>query len=108
MKAHITLTSRQRQEIEKFVAELLQKERESLYEEVNQEKADIAKRCMFLALLTMHQIGLSARTMRKAQKALPAVTEKYMMYRDEQLADEWARLTLHDIGVETPDTTDKL
>lgn len=55
----------------------------------------------------MHQVGLSPRTMRRVQDALPAVQDKYLEYRADQLADEWARLTLQDIGVDTPETTEK-
>lgn len=108
MKAHIPINAKQRQEIQKIARETLNSEREKLYNAVNNEKDDIAKRCMYLSLLTMQQIGLSPRTMRRAQDALPAVTEKYMQYRVEQLADEWARITLQDIGVETPETKEKL
>lgn len=46
--------------------------------------------------------------MKRVQDALPVVTEKYHEYRAEQLADVWARVVLHDIGVDVPETGEKL
>lgn len=39
---------------------------------------------------------------------VPVVTEKYAEYRNEQLADLWAKLTLDRMGVEVPGTEEPL
>lgn len=130
MKAHLSLNAKQRQDIKKMAENILQeekdrlqnqikeeyeklyeasqKERERINEQVNKEREDISKRCLYIVLLSMYQAGLSPKTMVRVQNAVPAVTEKFMEYRVEQLADEWARVTLQDIGVETPETKEKL
>lgn len=77
-------------------------------EAVNQERGDIAKRAIYLALLACWQVGLAPSTLRKIQAAMMPVTEKYQAYRADQLADLWAQVTLQNIGVDTEETEEKL
>lgn len=97
MRAHIPINAKTHQEIKSLA-----------YDSVMKERADIATRSLYLVLLAMYQVGLSPRTMKRVQDALPVVTEKYHEYRAEQLADVWARVLLQDIGVDVPETGEKL
>lgn len=97
MRAHIPINAKTNKEIKALA-----------HGAVMEERADIATRSLYLVLLAMYQVGLSPRTMKRVQDALPVVTEKYHEYRAEQLADVWARVLLQDIGVDVPETEEKL
>lgn len=75
---------------------------------VNRERDDIAKRALYITLLACWQAGLSPRTLRKIQAAMPAVAEKYKEYRADSLADVWAQVTLQDMGVDVEETEERL
>lgn len=97
MKALIHLDQANRKQLERRAHEAVMKER-----------ADIAMRSLYLVLLACYQVGLSPRTLRKIQDALPVVTKRYSDYRIDQLADNWAHITLQGIGVDVPETESKL
>lgn len=97
MRAHIPINAKTNKEIKALA-----------YDAVMKERADIATRSLYLVLLAMYQVGLSPRTMKRVQDALPVVTKKYHEYRNAQLADEWARVTLQDVGVDVPETGERL
>lgn len=66
---------------------------------------DIATRATYLCLLACYQVGLSPRTLKRIQDAMTGpVADKYNEYRNDQLADLWAQVTLQSIGIEAPKT----
>lgn len=97
MKALIHLDQNNRKQMERRAHEAVMKER-----------SDIAKRSLYLVLMACYQVGLSPRTLRKIQDALPVVTERYSDYRTENLADVWARATLQGIGIDVEETEEGL
>ena len=97
MKAHFPINAKMRQELDKFA-----------HNAVISERADIAQRAMYICLLAMDQAGLDHDTMCRVRDCVPVVTEKYAEYRNEQLADLWAKLTLDSMGVEVPGTEEPL
>ena len=102
MKAMIRMNARERQQANKEI-------RNMVAQEIEKERADIATRAMYLALIACQQVGLSARTLRRIQKLMTGcVAEKYQEYRNDQLADLWAQVTLQEIGVEVEETKEKL
>ena len=97
MKAHFHVNAKMRQELEAYA-----------HEAVLKERADIGNRAVYLVLLAMDQAGLDRDTMCRVRDCVPVVTEKYAEYRNEQLADLWAKLTLDRMGVEVPGTDEPL
>lgn len=79
-----------------------------LNDALNKERDDIAKRALYITLLACWQVGLSPRTLRKIQAAMPDVAEKYKEYRADSLADVWAQVTLQDMGVDVEETEERL
>lgn len=78
-------------------------------EELDKERDDIATRAIYLCLLACYQVGLSPRTLKRIQNAMTGpVADKYNEYRNDQLADLWAQVTLQEIGVEVEETKEKL
>lgn len=101
MKAMIRMNARQRQQAHKEM-------RQIAAIQVEKERNDIATRAMYLVLIACQQVGLSARTLRRIRDAIPMVTERYADYKTDGLADEWAKMMLDKVGVEVPETEEKL
>ena len=101
MKAMIRMNARERQQANKEI-------RSMVAQEIEKERADIATRAMYLALIACQQVGLSARTLRRIRDAIPMVTERYSDYKTDGLADAWAKMMLDRSGVDVPDTKEKL
>lgn len=69
----------------------------------------IQSRAAYLCLLACYQVGLSPRTLKRIQDAMTGpVADKYNEYRNDQLADLWAQVTLQSIGIEEPQTKEPL
>lgn len=78
-------------------------------EAVMKERNDIAIRATYLCLLACYQVGLSPRTLKRIQDAMTGpVADKYNEYRNDQLADTWAQVTLQNIGVDVAETGEQL
>ena len=78
-------------------------------EAVMKERNDIVTRATYLCLLACYQVGLSPRTLKRIQDAMTGpVADKYNEYRNDQLADLWAQVTLQSIGIEAPKTKEPL
>ena len=78
-------------------------------EAVMKERDDIATRATYLCLLACYQVCLSPRTLKRIQNAMTGpVADKYNEYRNDQLADLWAQVTLQSIGIEAPQTKEPL
>ena len=76
---------------------------------VMKERNDIATRATYLCLLACYQVGLSPRTLKRIQDAMTGpVADKYNEYRNDQLADTWAQVTLQNIGVDVAETREQL
>lgn len=76
---------------------------------VLKERDDIATRATYLCLLACYQAGLSRRTLVKIQNCMVGpVADKFREYRNEQLADLWAQVTLQGIGIDPPKTKEQL
>ena len=101
MKSMIRMNARERQQANKEI-------RNMVAQEIEKERADIATRAMYLALISCQQVGLSARTLRRIMNTIPMVTERYAEYRTDGLADEWAKMMLDRAGLDAPDTKEKL
>ena len=97
----IRMNARERQQANKEI-------RNMVAQEIEKERADIATRAMYLVLIACQQVGLSARTLLRIMNTIPMVTERYAEYRTDGLADEWAKMMLDKVGVEVPDTKEKL
>ena len=101
MKAMIRMNARERQQANKEI-------RNMVAQEIEKERADIATRAMYLALIACQQVGLSARTMRRIMNTIPMVTDRYADYKTDGLADAWAKMMLDRSGVDVPETKEKL
>ena len=101
MKAMIRMNARERQQANKEI-------RNMVAQEIEKERADIATRAMYLALIACQQVGLSARTMRRIRDAIPMVTDRYSDYKTDGLADAWAKMMLDRSGVDVPETKAKI
>ena len=101
MKVMIRMNARERQQANKEI-------RNMVAQEIEKERADIATRAMYLALIACQQVGLSARTLRRIRDAIPMVTDRYADYKTDGLADAWAKMMLDRSGVDVPDTKEKL
>ena len=101
MKAMIRMNARERQQANKEI-------RNMVAQEIEKERADIATRAMYLALISCQQVGLSARTLRRIRDAIPMVTDRYADYKTDGLADAWAKMMLDRSGVDVPETKEKL
>lgn len=79
------------------------------HEAVMKERSDIATRATYLCLLACYQAGLSRRTLVKIQNYMTGpVADKYNEYRNDQLADLWAQVTLQGIGIDAKKTEEPL
>ena len=102
MKAMIRMNARERQQANKEI-------RNMVAQEIEKERSDIATRAIYLCLLACYQVGLSPRTLKRIQDAMTGpVADKYNEYRNDQLADLWAQVTLQSIGIEAPQTKEPL
>ena len=101
MKAMIRMNARERQQANKEI-------RNMVAQEIEKERADIATRAMYLALIACQQVGLSARTLRRIRDAIPMVTDRNADYKTDGLADAWAKMMLDRSGVDVPETKEKL
>lgn len=110
MKAHISRPTGQMQKaIDEYADKKIAEIQEAGAKAVEKERYDIATRASYLCLLACYQAGLSAKTLRRIQKLMTGcVAEKYQEYRNDQLADLWAQVTLQGIGVEVEETKEKL
>ena len=108
MKAKLHLTPELKKAVDEYVEEKIKDIESRANEAVMKERADIATRAMYLALISCQQVGLSARTLRRIRDAIPMVTDRYADYKTDGLADEWAKMMLDKGGVEVPDTKEKL
>ena len=69
----------------------------------------IATRATYLCLPACYQAGLSRRTLVKIQNYMTGpVADKYNEYRNDQLADLWAQVTLQGIGIDAKKTEEPL
>lgn len=75
--------------------------------EADKQLHDISVRAQYVWSIAMLQSGLSPRTVNRVAKRFPAAMKKYKEYAAEQLADEWARITLQDAGCNAPETQNK-
>lgn len=92
MKALRALNAREREYMVKLVKA-----------EADKQLHDISVRAQYVWSIAMLQAGLSPRTVNRVAKQFSALMEKYKEYAAEQLADEWARITLQDAGCDAPD-----
>ena len=109
MKAKLHLTPELKKAVDEYVEEKIKDIESRANEAVMKERNDIATRAIYLCLLACYQIGLSPRTLKRIQDAMTGpVADKYNEYRNDQLADLWAQVTLQSIGVEAPQTKEPL
>ena len=75
-------------------------------EQIMRERDDIAKRCQYIWVLAMVQVGLSPRTIKRVIGMIPAVTDKYAEYQADEVGDYAMRyLVKEQSGIELPLTT---
>ena len=109
MKAKLHLTPELKKAVDEYVEEKIKDIESSANEAVMKERNDIATRAIYLCLLACYQVGLSPRTLKRIQDAMTGpVADKYNEYRNDQLADLWAQVTLQSIGIEAPQTKEPL
>ena len=109
MKAHIRPTAQMQKAIDEYADKKIAEIQKAGEKAVEKERYDIATRASYLCLLACYQAGLSPKTLRRIQKLMTGcVAEKYQEYRNDQLADLWAQVTLQEIGVEVEETKEKL
>lgn len=110
MKAHISRPTGQMQKaIDEYADKKIAEIQKAGAKAVEKERYDIATRASYLCLLACYQAGLSPRTLRRIQKLMTGcVADKYQEYKNDQLADLWAQVTLQGIGVDIEETKDKL
>ena len=109
MKAKLHLTPELKKAVDEYVEEKIKDIESRANEAVIKERNDIATRAIYLCLLACYQVGLSHRTLKRIQDAMTGpVADKYNEYRNDQLADLWAQVTLQSIGIEAPQTKEPL
>ena len=109
MKAKIHLTPELKKAVDEYAEEKIKDIESRANEAVMKERNDIATRAIYLCLLACYQVGLSPRTLKRIQDAMTGpVADKYNEYRNAQLADLWAQVTLQSIGIEAPQTKEPL
>ena len=109
MKAKLHLTPELKKAVDEYVEEKIKDIESRANEAVMKERNDIATRAIYLCLLACYQVGLSHRTLKRIQDAMTGpVADKYNEYRNDQLADLWAQVTLQSIGIEAPQTKEPL
>ena len=109
MKAKLHLTPALQKAVDEYAEEKIKDIESRANEAVMKERNDIATRAIYLCLLACYQVGLSPRTLKRIQDAMTGpVADKYNEYRNDQLADLWAQVTLQSIGIEVPQTKEQL
>ena len=109
MKAKLHLTPALQKAVDEYSEEKIKDIGSRANEAVMKERNDIATRAIYLCLLACYQVGLSPRTLKRIQDAMTGpVADKYNEYRNDQLADLWAQVTLQSIGIEAPQTKEPL
>lgn len=109
MKARIHLTPELQKAVDEYAEEKIKGIQSRAHEAVMKEREDIAARATYLCLLACYQVGLSTRTLKRIQDAMTGpVADKYNEYRNDQLADLWAQVTLQGIGIDAPKTEEPL
>ena len=92
MKAHIRPTAQMQKAIDEYADKKIAEIQQAGEKAVEKERCDIATRTSYLCLLACYQAGLSPKTLRRIQKLMTGcVAEKYQEYRNDQLADLWAK-----------------
>ena len=95
--------------VDEYAEEKIKDIQSRAYEAVMKERNDIATRATYLCLLACYQAGLSRRTLVKIQNYMTGpVADKYNEYRNDQLADLWAQVTLQGIGIDAKKTEEPL
>ena len=109
MKAKLHLTPALQKAVDEYAEEKIKDIESRANEAVMKERNDIATRAIYLCLLACYQVGLSPRTLKRIQDAMTGpVSDKYNEYRNDQLADTWAQVTLQNIGVDVAETGEQL
>ena len=109
MKARIYPTKEMQTAIDRYADDKIAEITAKAHEAVMKERNDIATRATYLCLLACYQAGLSPRTLVRIQNYMTGpVADKYNEYRNDQLADLWAQVTLQSIGVDVEPTKEKL
>ena len=109
MKAKLHLTPELQKAVDEYAEEKIKDIESRASEAVMKERNDIATRAIYLCLLACYQVGLSPRTLKRIQDAMTGpVADKYNEYRNDELADLWAQVTLQSIGIEVPKTKEPL
>ena len=109
MKAKLHLTPELQKAVDEYAEEKTKDIESRANEAVMKERNDIATRAIYLCLLACYQVGLSPRTLKRIQDAMTGpVADKYNEYRNDQLADTWAQVTLQNIGVDVAETGEQL
>ena len=109
MQAKLHLTPELQKAVDEYAEEKIKDIESRANEAVMKERNDIATRSIYLCLLACYQVGLSPRTLKRIQDAMTGpVADKYNEYRNDQLADTWAQVTLQNIGVDVAETREQL
>ena len=109
MKSKLHLTPALQKAVDEYAEEKIKDIESRANEAVMKERNDIATRAIYLCLLACYQVGLSPRTLKRIQDAMTGpVADKYNEYRNDQLADTWAQVTLQNIGVDVAETREQL
>ena len=98
MKARLHPTQAMQKAIDAYAEAKIHGIQSRAQEAVMKERNDIATRATYLCLPACYQVGLSPRTLKRIQDAMTGpVADKYNEYRNDQLADLWAQVTLQSI-----------
>ena len=109
VKARLHPTPALQKAVDEYAEEKIKDIQSRAYEAVMKERNDIATRATYLCLLACYQAGLSRRTLVKIQNYMTGpVADKYNEYRNDQLPDLCAQVTLQSIGIEVPQTKETL
>lgn len=109
MKARIHPTKEMQAAIDRYADDKIAEITAKAHEAVMKERGDIATRATYLCLLACYQAGLSPRTLVRIQNYMTGpVADKYNEYRNDQLADLWAQVTLQGIGIDAKKTEEPL
>lgn len=109
VKARLHPTPALQKAVDEYAEEKIKDIQSRAYEAVMKERNDIATRAKYLCLLACYQAGLSSRTLVKIQNYMTGpVADKYNEYRNDQLADLWAQVTLQGIGIDAKKTEEPL
>ena len=99
MKARIHPTKEMQTAIDRYADDKIAEITAKAHEAVMKERNDIATRATYL----------SPRTLVRIQNYMTGpVADKYNEYRNDQLADLWAQVTLQGIGIDAKKTEEPL